>query len=120
MIFFVCLVKQTKIMKQNYILIALFMLLGVNNGNAQGNYAVNSIPFVPYQGSMTNLNTSDDMCSGLITLPFSFDYYGATYNQVVISTNGYVDLRSSSANMYSPFSFLQLSRIPLFQLKIPY
>lgn len=105
MIFFVCLIKQTKIMKQNYILIALFMLLGVNNGNAQGNYAVNSIPYVPYQGSMTNLNTSDDMCSGLITLPFSFDYYGATYNQVVISTNGYVDLRSSSANMYSPFSF---------------
>lgn len=92
-------------MKQKYILILLFMLLSINYSKAQGNYSVNSFPYVSYQGTLTNINTNDDMCSGLIPLPFSFDYYGTTYNQVVISTNGYIDFRSSSANLFSPFSF---------------
>ena len=107
MVFFIYLKKQTKPMKQKYILILLFMLLCINQSQAQGNYTVNAIPYVPFQGSMTNINTNDDMCSGLIPLPFSFDYYGATYNQLVISTNGYVDFRSSSANLGSPFAFTQ-------------
>ena len=93
-------------MKQKYILFMLFSLL-VSKGNSQSNYAVASIPFTQYAATSANLATMDDQCSSLIALPFSFDFYGVIYNQVVISTNGYIDFRTSSANAPSPFSYSQ-------------
>lgn len=85
----------------------LLMLSIVFSAVAQSNYAVMPIPFAQYQTTSPNMATMDDRCSGLIPLPFNFDFYGVSYNQIVISTNGYIDFRSSSANMSSPFSFSQ-------------
>lgn len=93
-------------MKQKYILFLAFSLLFIK-GTAQSNYAVAAIPYQPFTGSLTALATNDDMNSGVINLPFNFDYYGVTYNQVLISTNGYIDFRTNLANTYSPFSFSQ-------------
>ncbi|WP_309640338.1 T9SS type A sorting domain-containing protein [Flavobacterium sp.] len=76
-------------------------------GNSQSNYAVTPIPFTQYSASSANLATSDDRCSNLIALPFAFDFYGVNYNELVISTNGYIDFRTSSANTSSPFVFTQ-------------
>lgn len=75
--------------------------------NSQSNYAVTSIPFQQYSGSLASLSTMDDMNSPLISLPFGFDFYGITYNQIVVSTNGYIDFRTTSANSSSPFAFSQ-------------
>jgi len=93
-------------MKQKYILFLAFSLLFIK-GTAQSNYAVTAIPFQPFTGSLTALPTNDDMNSGVINLPFNFDYYGVSYNQVLISTNGYIDFRTNLANTYSPFAFTQ-------------
>jgi hypothetical protein len=93
-------------MKQKYILFLAFSLLFIK-GTAQSNYAVTAIPYQPFTGSLTALPTNDDMNSGVINLPFNFDYYGVTYNQVLISTNGYIDFRTNLANTYSPFAFSQ-------------
>ncbi len=76
-------------------------------GISQNNYSVTSIPFTQYLASSSSLPTLDDHCSSLITLPFNFDFYGINYNQVVISTNGYIDFRTTSANGSSPFAFSQ-------------
>ncbi|MCZ8197243.1 MAG: T9SS type A sorting domain-containing protein [Flavobacterium sp.] len=92
-------------MKQKYILLALvafFSFKGVSQS-----YTVNPIPFQQYSGSLAVLATVDDINSQLITLPFNFEFYEETYNQVVISTNGYIDFRASSAGLGSPWSFNQ-------------
>lgn len=89
-------------MIKNYF--SLILLLLAVKGTSQSNYTVASIPFQYFSGTLPQLTTQDDMCSGLITLPFSFDFYGTAYNQVVISTNGYIDFRSTSANSFSPWT----------------
>ncbi|MFZ4436004.1 MAG: T9SS type A sorting domain-containing protein [Flavobacterium psychrophilum] len=71
------------------------------------NYAVSSIPYHIFAADNNVQGTQDDRCSDLIPLGFNFDFYGNTYNQVVVSTNGYIDFRSEMANGFSPFSFSQ-------------
>lgn len=93
-------------MKQKYILFILFAFISLK-GNSQNNYSVTAIPFQPFSGSLTPLATGDELYSGVINLPFSFDFYGTTYNQIVISTNGYIDFRTSLAGMFSQWSFNQ-------------
>ena len=61
-------------MKQKYILLALvafFSFKGISQS-----YTVNPIPFQQYTGNLANLPTIDDMNSPLISLPFSFEFYG--------------------------------------------
>ena len=103
-------------MIKKYFLLTVLLSFSIQ-GNSQSNYAVAPIPFVQYQTTSANLATLDDHCSSLIALPFSFDFYGANYNQVVISTNGYIDFRSTSANASSPFSFSQAIPNAAFQVK---
>ncbi len=95
-------------MRQKYILFVLFSLFALK-GNSQNNYAVNPIPFQPYLGTLVSLTTADDLYSPAINLPFSFDFYGVTYNQVVVSTNGYIDFRISQAGLYSPWNISQIT-----------
>ena len=92
-------------MKQKYILLALVVFFSFK-GISQS-YTVNPIPFQQYTGNLANLSTNDDMNSPLISLPFSFEFYGNSYNQVVISTNGYIDFRTTSAGGFSPWSYNQ-------------
>jgi hypothetical protein len=89
--------------KKYYFFITLFLCS--ISGFSQSNYEVNPIPFQQYTGNLATLSTNDDMCSPLINLPFSFNFYGNVYNQITISTNGYIDFRSTSANAFSPWNF---------------
>ena len=93
-------------MKQKYILFMLFSFISIK-GLSQSNYSVTSIPFQQYIASSPVLGTMDDKYSDVIPLPFSFDFYGVTYNNLLISTNGYVDFRTNLANGSSPFYFTQ-------------
>lgn len=99
-------------MKNNYLTIkivfslAFVLVLNAFQATAQS-YAVSSIPYHIFSADLAVQGTQDDRYSNLIQLPFNFDFYGNTYNQVVVSTNGYIDFRSSMANGFSPFSFSQ-------------
>ncbi len=60
----------------------------------------------------TNISLSDDSWSGLINIGFSFDFYGNTYNQCVIGSNGVVSFNASNANGYNTWSFSGTSPLP--------
>lgn len=92
-------------MKQNYILFFIFSLFFFK-GNAQSNYSVAPIPFQPFSGTLAPLSTQDDLYSDSIALPFSFDFYGATFTSLRISTNGYIYFGYPSS-LNSPWQFSQ-------------
>lgn len=91
-------------MKQKYILFILFSLF-LLKGTAQDNYSVTRIPFQPFTGTLSPVATPDDLYTQVISLPFDFDFYGNTYNQIVIGTNGYIDFRTNLAGLNCPWSF---------------
>lgn len=93
-------------MIKNYIL-ALVSILFFQFNYGQSNYSVTSIPFQQYTATLPVSGTSDDTNSNVIGLPFNFDFYGVSYNQIVVSTNGYIDFRTNLANQMSPWSFSQ-------------
>ncbi|WP_296145991.1 T9SS type A sorting domain-containing protein [uncultured Flavobacterium sp.] len=94
-------------MKHNYLknLAVLFILsLAMFSGKAQNNYSVAPIPHQVYVlQNQAVLSTQDDNYSALIGLGFNFTYFGNTYSEMAISTNGYIDFRASSANQRSPW-----------------
>ena len=47
---------------------------------------------------------ADDTYSSIIDLGFDFDFYGNTYNQVVLSSNNYLTFNTASANTYSDWT----------------
>lgn len=70
--------------------------------------ASTSLPCYPFEdpsvpGIPTSL-TVDDRYSAVINLPFTFPFYGATYNSLVVSTNGYISFDISRAGLFSHFS----------------
>lgn len=72
-------------------------------------YTVQSIPYAPpYQfGCLANavsVNT-DDVWSPAITLPFNFCYYGNSYNQCTIGSNGILSFDMTNAGTSSGYSF---------------
>ena len=93
-------------MIKNYFL-ALVSILFCQINYGQSNYAVTPIPFQQYTANLPVLGTQDDINSNVIALPFTFDFYGINYNQIVVSTNGYIDFRYTTANQFSPWSFTQ-------------
>ena len=47
---------------------------------------------------------TDDTYTQTINLGFDFDFYGLTYNKMLISSNGYVTFDTTSAGGYSPWA----------------
>ncbi|MBK5285979.1 MAG: SprB repeat-containing protein, partial [Bacteroidia bacterium] len=66
-------------------------------------YTADSIPYTPYSYNTGTpvLIGVDDLWSGVITLPFCFDFYGATYNQCIIGSNGCIGFNIANANQYN-------------------
>ena len=91
-------------MNKKYFFLILFLQLFFK-GNSQNNYNVSSIPFISYIVNSNTLPSLDDQCSPLINLPFTFNFYGINYNQVVVGTNGYINFSTNTANGNSPWSF---------------
>lgn len=96
-------------MKHNYLgknlfYIVLSLLLISVKGSAQ--YTVTSIPHQAYtMTAATPLSNIDDRNSPVITLPFSFTFFGTAYNQIVVSANGYIDFRLNLPNENGPWQF---------------
>ena len=84
--------------------IALALLLSMNT---RAQYFVAPIPYLPYSyntGTPLLVNL-DDIWSPAIALPFSFNFYGTTYNSIVIGSNGVVSFNTNNANSYCPWSY---------------
>jgi len=60
----------------------------------------NSSCFIPIDNSFTAIPRNDDGSFGPLALPFTFDLYGTSYNQVWINTNGNLTFTQP----YAPFS----------------
>ena len=55
-------------------------------------------------GNITpSLVNTDDVHSGVIPIGFDFNFYGNTYNECLISANGYFTFDLDQANQYSPW-----------------
>jgi|GEM_PF-3671940 len=69
-----------------------------------GTYTVDTVPYLsfPSTGTAVSANT-DDVWSSVITLPFNFCFFGNTYNQCVIGSNGILSFDISYAGNYCPW-----------------
>ncbi|MBX7242955.1 MAG: gliding motility-associated C-terminal domain-containing protein [Bacteroidia bacterium] len=84
-------------------------------GGAQTtSYTVNQIPYTPYTftGGTAILINIDDTWSGTIALPFPFCFFGNTYNQCVIGSNGIISFDLSFANGYCQWGLTGVGPIP--------
>jgi gliding motility-associated-like protein len=73
-------------------------------------YSVESIPHntpIPYNqigGTGVSVNI-DDVWSNVVNLPFPFCFYGQTYNQLLIGSNGNLNFNLANAGGYCPWPF---------------
>ncbi|MDQ3111890.1 MAG: PKD domain-containing protein [Bacteroidota bacterium] len=65
-------------------------------------YNVSTIPYSPYAypGGNPVLINIDDTWSGVITMPFCFQFYGVNYTQLLIGSNALVTFDIANANGY--------------------
>jgi hypothetical protein len=97
-------------MKNNYlrfnsVVKVAFMLLISFATQAQNDYTVSPIPYQVYTAAVPVQGTSDDTFSAPIPLGFDFYFYGSMYNQVNVSTNGYISFNPQAQGTNSPWAF---------------
>ena len=66
-------------------------------------YDVNPIPYQIYDQPLPNTTNLDDGYTDLIPLTFDFDFFGITYNQIVIGTNSVISFDASDAGNFCPW-----------------
>jgi gliding motility-associated-like protein len=74
----------------------------VQGSVATTSYSVSTIPYSPYSyttGTPVLVNI-DDVWTPVITMPFCFQFYGNTYTQLVIGSNGLISFNTAYANAY--------------------
>ncbi|PKP04951.1 MAG: hypothetical protein CVU11_02065 [Bacteroidetes bacterium HGW-Bacteroidetes-6] len=71
-------------------------------------YTVSSIPFAPpypvTSGTVFSLGTDDIWSSSPITIPFNFCFFGSSYNQIWVGSNGVLTF-TNPGSTYCPWSF---------------
>jgi uncharacterized repeat protein (TIGR01451 family) len=74
--------------------------------HAQNSYTIASIPYNPdpFNGNTPAGIVWDDGWGPTVTLPFNFCYYNATYNKLVIGSNGLITFDTTRANGYCPWT----------------
>lgn len=73
--------------------------------NCDGEYVMSSIGLNMLSPStsigLDTLNLADSELSANLSLPFNFDFFCETKNEMIVSSNGYVAFKRSSASAYS-------------------
>lgn len=74
-------------------------------------YQVVSIPFKPFAFTTAGGNEltglyEDDIYSDAINLPFPICFYGQTFNQVVVGSNGLITFDASNANCFNGYAIV--------------
>ncbi|HET6989800.1 MAG TPA: SprB repeat-containing protein, partial [Bacteroidia bacterium] len=74
----------------------------VQGSVATTSYAVSTIPYSPYSYTVGTpvLVNIDDIWTPVISMPFCFQFFGTTYNQFVIGSNGLISFNLAYANAY--------------------
>jgi gliding motility-associated-like protein len=85
-----------------------------NNPNQTTNYTVSQIPYVAQINNGTLVPLGDDTQSNIFNIGFTFCFYGQTYTQFRIGSNGWVSLGAGA----QPFTFTSLS-IPTANAAVP-
>lgn len=75
-------------------------------------YAVNTITYAPFAYTTPTGNElptlyADDEYGPLVNLPFSFCFYGANYNSVVVGSNSIITFDASTANQANAYPITQ-------------
>lgn len=64
-------------------------------------YSLNNIPFAPVPFGGTSVFLSDDSQTGQIPIGFCFQFYGNTYTNVWIGSNGWVSFSAGQPNTFT-------------------
>ncbi len=81
-------------------------------------YRVSAVPFVPpfssFGGTPTSVNT-DDNWSSLINLPFDFCFYGNTFDEILVGSNGNItfDTVNNTAGGFCGFTLNAADQLPV-------
>lgn len=102
-------------MRKLYSLI-LGLMLSATVATAQNCYEIVQLPYYPFpfmEGNNSGI-VSDDIHGGVVPIGFDFCFFGNTYSEVVIASNGYIIFNSSVAGTGSPWNISQPSPDPGF------
>jgi len=86
------------------------LLFKIPHLKSTADYTVNNIPYTPNAyvtagGSEDLTLYNDDEFSSIINLPFTFCFYGATYNKVVVGSNGVITFdEANEASCYNSYN----------------
>ncbi|TAL58018.1 MAG: T9SS type B sorting domain-containing protein [Bacteroidetes bacterium] len=81
---------------------------------ATNSYSVTAISYAPfsYNTGTPILVNVDDTMSSVISMPFCFQFFGNTYSQLVIGSNGIITFDITQANTYCNFDLTLSAGIP--------
>jgi len=80
----------------------------IQTSGETSSYTVSSVPYAPpyaYNAGTPILVNIDDRWSSVINLPFTFCFYGTSYNQIIAGSNGVVSFDVADADGFCPWSF---------------
>jgi gliding motility-associated-like protein len=77
---------------------------GGTNPNQTTNYSVSSIPYVGQTNTGTNLTMSDDSQQGPFNIGFTFCFYGQTYTQFYVGSNGWISFSPGQSTTFTSAS----------------
>jgi gliding motility-associated-like protein len=74
---------------------------GGANPNQTTNYGVTQIPYVSQTNTGTLVNLSDDSQAGPFNIGFTFCYFGQTYTQFYIGSNGWISFSAGQSTTFT-------------------
>jgi gliding motility-associated-like protein len=73
-------------------------------GTGANAYTISTVPYAPDPYNVgTSVTLSDDAWSGVIAIPFPFCFYGNTYTQCLVGSNGLLTFNITTPNGYCPW-----------------
>lgn len=86
--------------------IIILLAAGTQTAGAQG-YTVDTIAYQPYSftGGHPVLVRQDDLWSQVVPIGFNFNFYGASYSNLVVGSNGNISFNTAYAGMSDPWAF---------------
>ena len=74
---------------------------GGTNPNQTTNYGVTPIPYVAQVNTGTNVTLSDDSQTGVLPIGFNFCFFGNTYTQFYIGSNGWISFSTGTPTTFT-------------------
>lgn len=75
--------------------------VGGSSPKSTSEYQVSSIPYVAQTNNGSNLFMSDDSQQGPINIGFTFCFYGSSYNNLYVGSNGWVSFSPSQPTTFT-------------------